>query len=139
MSEGSISVGAVLSEAGRPLPTTTMQLAGHATGAVVEGLTGSNKAPWMLGVLILNCIGIAAAVYFLNVLITGQQAHLKELLEVQRSQQEAVLTMHKWEFDALMEMSRANAALLSQLPPAPAAAVAPPPPPPPPFPVRRSN
>ena len=135
MSESTLGLGIAVSDPNRPLPQTTMQLAGHATGAVVEGLTQGNRAPWMLGVLLLNVIGIGAAVYFLNVLITGQQAHLKELLEVQRSQQEAVLTMHKWEFDALMEMSRANAALLSQPPALPAAATAPPPP----FPVRRSN
>jgi len=70
----------------------------------------------MLGVVILNCIGIAAAVYFLNILITGQQAHLKALLEVQQAQTTELLTMHKQEFDALLEMARSNAALLSRLP-----------------------
>jgi hypothetical protein len=28
----------------------------------------------MLGVVVLNVVGIGAAIYFLNVLITGQQA-----------------------------------------------------------------
>ena len=102
----------------RPLPQTTMQLAGHATSAVVEGLS-ANRAPWMLGIVILNVLGIAAAVYFLNVLITGQQIHLKALLETQQQQTTELLTMHKSEFDALLEMARANAALLSRLPPDP--------------------
>jgi uncharacterized protein HemX len=101
--------------ADRPLPTSTMQLAGHATSAVVEGLS-SNRAPWMLGIVILNVLGIAAAVYFLNVLITGQQVHLKSLLETQQQQTTELLTMHKAEFDALLEMARSNAALLSRLP-----------------------
>jgi glucan phosphoethanolaminetransferase (alkaline phosphatase superfamily) len=116
MTSDTLGVGiAVNDPAGRPLPTSTMQLAGHATSAVVEGLS-SNRAPWMLGIVILNCLGIAAAVYFLNVLITGQQSHLKSLLEVQQQQTTELLTMHKAEFDALLEMARSNAALLARLP-----------------------
>jgi uncharacterized protein HemX len=92
-----------------------MQLAGHATSAVVEGLS-SNRAPWMLGIVILNVLGIAAAVYFLNVLITGQQEHLKALLATQQQQTTELLVMHKSEFDSLLEMAKANAALLSRLP-----------------------
>lgn len=95
-----------------------MQLAGHATSAVVEGLS-SNRAPWMLGIVILNVLGIAAAVYFLNVLITGQQVHLQSLLATQQQQTTELLTMHKAEFDSLLEMARANAALLARLPPDP--------------------
>jgi hypothetical protein len=106
-----------------------MQLAGHATSAVVEGLS-TNRAPWMLGVVILNCLGIAAAVYFLNVLITGQQKHLEALLALQQAQQQELLVMHKWEFDALMTM--ASHEVPAQTASAPVG-------PPPPFPVRRAN
>lgn len=106
-----------------------MQLAGHATSAVVEGLS-TNRAPWMLGVVILNCLGIAAAVYFLNVLITGQQKHLEALLALQQAQTAELLTMHKWEFDALMTM--AGKEMPAQTASTPAG-------PPPPFPVRRAN
>jgi hypothetical protein len=52
-------------------------------------------------------------------LITGQQSHLKSLLEVQQQQTTELLTMHKGEFDSLLEMAKANAALLSRLPPDP--------------------
>jgi uncharacterized protein HemX len=91
-------------------PMTATQLAGHATSTIVGGLT-----PAMLGVLLLNVIGVAAAVYFLNLLISGQQQHLKSLLEVQQQQMDKVLTVtqsqmtqvlrtHDREFDALMGM-----------------------------------
>ena len=39
-----------------------------------------------VGVVILNVIGIGCAVYFLDLLIKGQQTHLGALLSVQRSQ-----------------------------------------------------
>jgi hypothetical protein len=81
------------------LPMTTMQLAGHATTAVVSGLT-----PPMLGVLLLICAGLAASTYFLNILIKGQQAHLISLLSVQERQITLVLRTHDREFDALMAM-----------------------------------
>lgn len=85
----------------RPLPTTTMQLAGHATTEVVEGI---GRTPLMLGVIVLNLIGVGAAVFFLNLLISGQQQHLKALLEVQDKQQTELITMHKQEFDQLLQM-----------------------------------
>jgi len=53
---------------------------------------------------VLNLVGVAAAVYFLNILIGGQQAHLKSLLEVQDKQQSEILAMHKDEFDQLLRM-----------------------------------
>lgn len=96
---------------GRPLPTTTMQLAGHATGALVEGLTNQNKAPMMLGIVLLNILGICAAVYFLNVMIQGQQEHLKSLLALQQEQQEKMLVMHKWEFDQLLALTNSVASI----------------------------
>jgi hypothetical protein len=83
------------------LPMTTTQLAGHGISAVTGRLT-----PAALGVLMLNLIGIGAAVYFLNVLIVGQQTHLKNLLDVQQNQITQVLRTHDREFDALMAMVR---------------------------------
>jgi hypothetical protein len=85
----------------RPLPTTTMQLAGHATTEVVEGI---GRTPLMLGVIVLNLIGVGAAVFLLNLFISGQQQHLKALLEVQDKQQTELITMHKQEFDQLLQM-----------------------------------
>ena len=61
----------------RPLPQTTVALVGHATSEVIGGVV---KTPLMLAVLLLNVIGIGAAVYFLNLLISGQQRHLAALL-----------------------------------------------------------
>jgi len=100
----------------RPLPTTTMQLAGHATTEVVEGI---GRTPLMLGVIVLNLIGVGAAVFFLNLLISGQQAHLKSLLEVQDKQQTEIITMHKQEFDALLNMLNKGEALPAAIPPPP--------------------
>jgi len=87
----------------RPLPQSTVQLAHATSDAVISGL---GRTPLMLGVVVLNVIGIAAAVYFLNLLISGQQAHLKALLEVQNRQQTEIVTLHKQEFDALLEMAQ---------------------------------
>ena len=53
--------------------------------------------------------GISAAIYFLNILITGQQNHLASLLNVQRSQIELVMRTHDREFDALMLMIKEDA------------------------------
>ena len=85
----------------RTLPLTTMQLAGHATSEVVQGV---GRTPLMLGVIVLNLIGVGAAVFFLNLLISGQQQHLKALLEVQDKQQTELINMHKAEFDQLLQM-----------------------------------
>lgn len=105
-------------EQGRPLPTTTMQLAGHASSAVVAGLSDTTRSPWMLGIVILNLVGIVAAVYFLNVLILGQQEHLKSLIAEQHQQREVILQMHKQEFDALLELTKTAAQIgFQQFPP----------------------
>lgn len=85
----------------RPLPISTMQLAGQASSDMIGGL---GKTPLMLAVVVLNMIGIAAAVYFLNLLIAGQQVHLKALLDVQQGQFKELVVMHKAEFDALLLM-----------------------------------
>lgn len=86
----------------RELPQTTLQFAGQASEAVMGGLTG--RSPYMLGIVVLNMLGIAAAIYFLNILITGQQKHLQNLLEVQDKQQTELITLHKQEFDLLLGM-----------------------------------
>ena len=82
----------------------------------------------MLGVLLLNVVGIGAAVYFLNILIVGQQSHLKSLLEVQDKQQTEIILMHKGEFEALLTMNKTLQDKITQPPP--------PPPPAPDFPFR---
>ena len=97
----------------RPLPVSTVQLAGQATSDVVGGMA---KSPIMLGVVVINLIGIVAAVYFLNLLIAGQQklftellnvqqTHLKQILEGQGVQHKSILDMHNREFDAFVEMT----------------------------------
>ena len=98
----------------RPLPIGTTQLAGQAAGDVVSGLA---KSPWMLGIVVINLIGIVAAVYFLNLLIGGQQklfnelmtvqqAHLKQILDGQAVQYKSILDVHNREFDALVDMAK---------------------------------
>lgn len=86
----------------RELPQTTLQFAGHAAEHVVGGLSG--RSPYMLGIVILNVLGIAAAVYFLNVLITGQQQHLKTLVDTLNNKQTELIVLHKQEFDMLLGM-----------------------------------
>jgi hypothetical protein len=86
----------------RPPPHSTFQLIGQTTQDVVGGVT---KTPLMLGVILLNVVGIAAAVYFLNLLISGQQAHLGNLLTLQTNNMNLVLETHNREFDALMSMN----------------------------------
>jgi hypothetical protein len=98
----------------RPLPQTTVALVGHATSEVVGGIV---KTPLMLAVLLLNIIGIGAAVYFLNILIQGQQRHLAALLLQQSSQQSELIVMHKQEFDALLGMIPKAEMIQSQMPP----------------------
>ena len=95
-------------------PQSTVQLA-HATSDAV--ITGLGKSPYLLGLVVLNVIGIIAAVYFLNLLISGQQGHLKSLLEVQSRQQTEIITLHKQEFDALLELASRQAFLPSPIAP----------------------
>ena len=104
----------------RPIPQTTFQLVGQAATDVTSGVA---KAPIMLGVLVLNILGIVAAVYFLNLLIAGQQRHLGNLLEIQTNNMNTILQVHNREFDALMELTRTvtadKAALPAPVPPLP--------------------
>ena len=85
----------------RELPQSTVQLAAVTSEAVVGGLA---RSPMMLGVICLNVIVVVAAVYFLNLLISGQQQHLKSLLEQQMALHDKTISMHQREFDALLEM-----------------------------------
>jgi hypothetical protein len=94
-----------------------LQLAGR----TVEGLTA--PSPFMLGIVILNVVGIGAAIYFLNILITGQQGHLAQVLEVQQTEVRQILEMHNREFDALMvqvkDMLPDQATTAAEFPPLP--------------------
>ena len=96
------------------LPTTVTQLAGHGISSVVGGLT-----PPMLGVLLLILAGLAASTYFLNILIQGQQNHLKSLIDLQERSITRVLVTHDREFDALMKMIAEAQKSLSLPPPPP--------------------
>jgi hypothetical protein len=105
-------------------PQSTVQLAHATSDAVISGLA---KSPYLLGVVVLVAMGVGSAIYFLQILITGQATHLKSLLEVQNRQQTEIITLHKQEFDALLEMANR---LAMPLPPAlaPPPATTPPPP-----------
>ena len=86
----------------RELPVSTVQLAAITSDAVISGL---GKSPYLLGLIVLTAIGVGAAIYFLQILITGQSTHLNNLLQQQTKQQSELLAMHKAEFEALLEMS----------------------------------
>ena len=86
----------------RELPISTVQLAAVTSDAVIGGLA---RSPYLLGLIVLTAFGIGAAVYFLNILISGQQTHLKSLLEQQTRQQTELLAMHKQEFEQMLEMA----------------------------------
>lgn len=108
----------------RQLPQNTIQLAAVAGEAVASSL---GKSPAVLGIVVLNISALVAAVYFLNLLISGQQQHLKALLDVQTRQQTEIVTLHKAEFDALLEMSNRLAMPLPSIPPPPQPPSQPPP------------
>jgi hypothetical protein len=65
----------------RPLPTSTVQVAGQAATDVIGGL---KQQPLMLAIVILNLIGIGAAVWFVNNLEERQHARSVELLKMIR-------------------------------------------------------
>jgi uncharacterized membrane protein YuzA (DUF378 family) len=98
----------------RPIPASTFQLVGQTTQDVVGHI---GRTPLMLGVITLNIVGIAAAVYFLNLLISGQQQHLENLLKVQTANLETIIKTHDREFDALMAMNAKVAEVLQQATP----------------------
>jgi hypothetical protein len=91
-------------------PQNMPALVGHGITTVVGGLT-----PAMLGLLLLVLVGVGAAVYFLRILILGQQEFLhlllttqqqetERILSVTQAQMTAVLRTHDREFDVLMAM-----------------------------------
>ena len=86
----------------RPLPTTPVQVAGQAVGDVTTGL---NRAPLAFAFVILNVVGIGAAVYFLNLLITQNSKHMTEIVELQSGQFKGLIDMHIKEFDALLDLA----------------------------------
>jgi len=96
----------------RPVPTTTIQAAGQAIGDVTSGLS---RTQIMLGVIVLVCSGMAAAVYFLNLLINQNSKHMTEIITLQENSFKGLIAMHEKEFDALMEMvGRAQAEFIMQ-------------------------
>jgi hypothetical protein len=123
----------------RELPRSTTELVGQASSDVVSGLGKGGSAG--LALVILNVIGIAAAIFFLNLLISGQQQHLGNLLRLQTGQLQEIIQVHNREFDALMDMQAKSAAALAamaaSLTPPPSAPVSQQSPPPPPQPGRR--
>lgn len=94
----------------RELPRTMSELTGHGITTIVGGLT-----PAMLGVLLLNVVGIAAAVYFLNLLIKGQQTHLDALLNVQERQMSQFYSMEARHFGVFTEMIKGQQADMKEL------------------------
>ena len=96
-------------------PQSTIQLAHATSDAVISGLA---KSPYLLGVVVIVLVGVGAAIYFLQILITGQAKHLEMLLTLERSQQTELITLHKAEFDALLEMAnRLSMAAVASSPP----------------------
>jgi hypothetical protein len=97
-------------------PQSTLQLAHATSDAVIGGLA---KSPYLLGVVVLMFGVGAAAIWFLQLLISGQAFHLNHLTEMQRSQQTELIQLHKQEFDALLEMTNrlSMAAVMSAPPP----------------------
>jgi hypothetical protein len=74
----------------RAPPQSTVQAAGQVAEDVVAGLKGQ---PLLLGIVVLNLLGIAAALYFLNLLATNNAAHITELMKQSHSQFETVLRL----------------------------------------------
>lgn len=114
----------------REFPRSSVELAGQAVSDVSHGVRAGG--PLMMGVLLLNVIGIGCAVYFLSILINGQAQHLGNLLTRSETQMKQIVDVHNREFDALMEMqAKANAALAAvhalYTPPPQPLQVAPPP------------
>jgi hypothetical protein len=61
----------------RAPPQSTVQAAGQVATDVVRGMSGQ---PMLLGLMVLNAIGIAAALWFLQTLIEGAQKNMNLLL-----------------------------------------------------------
>ena len=74
----------------QPQPQSTVQVAGQVAHDVVGGL---QSQPLLLGIVVLNVIGIAAALYFLNLLATNNAKHL-----------DAIMTQHQQQSETLMRL-----------------------------------
>ena len=68
----------------REFPRSTVELAGQSVSDITHGI--QRGSPLMMGVVVLNVIGIGCAVYFLSLLINGQATHLGNLLTLQQGQ-----------------------------------------------------
>jgi hypothetical protein len=68
-----------MSDERRPPPQSTVQAAGQAASDVIGGL---KQQPLVLGMVVLNTIGIAAAVWFLSRLAEAQTHRMDKLLEI---------------------------------------------------------
>ena len=92
-------------EAPRAIPQSTFQAGAQSLGDVTQGL---RRTPIALAVVLLNIIGIGAAVYFLNVLIKDQSHHMTEVIQSEEKQFNALIEMHAKEFDALLALAARN-------------------------------
>ena len=61
----------------RPPPQTTMQAVGRVADSVVTGLGGQ---PLMLAVVVLNIIGIGAALYLLSAIVDTSGKNMQALI-----------------------------------------------------------
>jgi len=74
----------------RPQPQSTVQAASQVAGDVVAGL---KTQPLLLGIVVLNVIGICAALYFLNLLAANNQTHMSQILTQHAQQFESIVRM----------------------------------------------
>jgi len=74
----------------RPQPQTTVQAVGRVAEDVVTGFKGQ---PLLLAIVVLNVIGIVAALYFLNLLAQNNSMHLRQLMEQTAQHFEAVVKL----------------------------------------------
>ncbi len=62
----------------RPEPQSTVQAAGRVAEGVVSGLSAQ---PMMLAIIVLNIVGILAALWFLNQIVTTAHDRHTQLLK----------------------------------------------------------
>ena len=74
----------------RPPPQSTIQAAGYVAEDVVSGL---RTQPLLLGLVVLNCIGIAAALWFLNLIAANNAAHLEQIMTINDKQMTKALEL----------------------------------------------
>jgi len=71
-------------------PQSTVQAAGRVADDVISGL---KPQPLLLGIVVLNVIGICAALYFLNLLANNNAAHLGQIMAQHGAQFESMLKL----------------------------------------------